>query len=299
MFQAAQKLGSSPNSQPAEIMTTGTLRGLPARESKAVDKANSARSSPEPEQPLRGALAADPPLEPTPALLDELAQQNHALETASPQQILEWAAGRFAPGLTMATAFGPEGCYIIHMLSKIAPDTHVFNLETGYQFKETLQLRDRLAERYGLEVELRQPELNVQQYEQLHGGPLYNTNPNRCCFERKIVVLHQAVRGKYAWVSAIRRDQSPDRAGAPIVGWDNKFQLVKVNPLANCTKNDIWTMITEHDIPYNPLHDEGYTSIGCRPCTRMVMFGEDDRAGRWSGSSKTECGLHTLDDNQP
>jgi phosphoadenosine phosphosulfate reductase len=108
--------------------------------------------------------------------------------------------------------------------------------------------------------------------------------------------FESAARGMHAWASGIRRDQSPDRARAAIVGWDKRFRLVKVSPLANWTKKDVWQMITDHDIPYNPLHDQGYTSIGCHPCTRVVLFGEDERAGRWSGFAKTECGLHTLDD---
>ena len=247
--------------------------------------------TPQPE----GALAGDTPLEPTAELMDELAYHSRRLEGATPEEILEWATQRFAPKLTMATAFGPEGCTILHMLSNIAPETYTFNLDTGYQFRETLELRDRLAARYGMQVDLRRPETTVEQYEAANGGPVYKTDPSRCCFDRKVTVLKQAIRGWHAWMSAIRRDQSPDRAEAPIVGWDDKFQLVKINPLVNCTKADIWKMITDNDIPYNPLHDQGYTSIGCSPCTRAVLFGEDERAGRWSGSEKTECGLHSLD----
>jgi phosphoadenosine phosphosulfate reductase len=119
-------------------------------------------------------------------------------------------------------------------------------------------------------VELKRPDTTVEEYEQQHGGPLYRTKPDQCCFDRKVKVLERAVVGMHAWASAIRRDQSPDRANAPIVGWDKKFSLVKVSPLANWTKKDVWGFITEHDIPYNPLHDQGYTSIGCWPCTRAV-----------------------------
>lgn len=239
-------------------------------------------------------------LEPTEELLQELSQKSLELETASPQEVLRWTVERFAPHFTMATAFGPEGMTIIHMLAEIAPETPIFNLETGYQFKETLELRERVKDRYGIEVEYKRPELTVEQYEALHNGPLYKTKPNQCCADRKIKLLHDSVVGMHAWASAIRRDQSPDRAKAPIVGWDKKFGLVKVSPLANSTKSDIWKMITDHDIPYNPLHDQGYTSVGCWPCTRAVMFGEDERAGRWSGFQKTECGLHSLDDeNSP
>jgi phosphoadenosine phosphosulfate reductase len=173
---------------------------------------------------------------------------------------------------------------------------NVFNLDTGYQFKETLELRDRIHQRYGIDVELKQPELTVAQYEAEHGGPVYKTNPDQCCRERKIKVLEQAAVGWKAWMSGIRRDQSPDRAKAAIVGWDKKFNLVKISPLANWTKKEVWKLITDENIPYNPLHDQGYTSIGCWPCTRAVMFGEDERAGRWSGTGKVECGLHTSDD---
>lgn len=237
-----------------------------------------------------------PMLEATPELFAELAATSQELESATPQEILRWTVERFAPRFTMATAFGPEGMVILHMLADIAPETPVFNIDTGYQFKETLELRERVRERYGIAVELKQPELSVEEYEKLHGGPLYNRDPNRCCADRKLAVNKKAVQGFHAWASAIRRDQSPDRAQAPIVGWDKKFGLVKVSPLANWTKKDVWSLITKHDIPYNPLHDQGYTSIGCWPCTRAVLFGEDERAGRWSGFQKTECGLHSLDD---
>jgi phosphoadenosine phosphosulfate reductase len=223
-----------------------------------------------------------------------LAEQSERLEAASPREIVAWAVENFFPQLTMATAFGPEGCAIIHWLAEVEPRTPVFNLDTGYQFKETLELRDRIAQRYGIVVELKQPELTVAEYEAQHGGPVYKTNPDQCCFDRKITVLKQAAVGMKAWMSGIRRDQSTDRAKAAIVGWDKKFGLVKISPLANWTKQQVWKLIVEEKVPYNPLHDQGYTSIGCWPCTRSVMFGEDERAGRWSGTAKTECGLHTL-----
>lgn len=246
-----------------------------------------------PDDEPQGALAADPPLEPTEAFLAELESESQKLESATPQEILRWAVDRFAPRFTMATAFGPEGMTIIHMLAEIAPETPIFNLETGYQFQETLDLRERVRERYGITVEYKYPEQTVAEYEAAHGGPVYQSNPNQCCFDRKIKVLHQAARGWHAWASAIRRDQSDDRAKAPIVGWDRKFQLVKVSPLANWTKKEVWGLINREDIPYNPLHDQGYPSVGCQPCTRPVMIGEDERSGRWSGFQKTECGLHS------
>ncbi len=234
-------------------------------------------------------------LQPTDELLEELAEASLRLEAATPQEILAWAVDRFAPRFTMATAFGPEGMCLIHMLADMGAPVPIFNLDTGYQFPETLQMRDRVRERYGIEVELKRPELSVAEYEAAHGGPVYATDPDRCCRDRKLAVLTRAIEGMHAWASAIRRDQSPDRAKAPIVGWDRKFGLVKVSPLANWTKSQVWQFIVDHDVPYNPLHDRGYTSIGCRPCTRAVMAGDDERAGRWCGFAKTECGLHSLD----
>ncbi len=239
--------------------------------------------------------AAQPVQTPNPELLAELAAASQELESATPQAILRWAVERYAPKFTMATAFGPEGMTIIHMLAEIAPETPVFNLDTGYQFKETLELREEVKRRYGMAVEMKQPAMTVVAYEAANGGPVYSHDPNRCCFDRKLSVLQRAAEGFDAWASAIRRDQSPDRAKAPIVGWDKKFGLVKVSPLANWTKKDVWSLINEADIPYNPLHDQGFTSVGCWPCTRSVLPGEDERAGRWSGFAKTECGLHTSD----
>jgi phosphoadenosine phosphosulfate reductase len=234
-------------------------------------------------------------MEPTPELLDHLKAESARLESATPEEIITWGVENFAPYFTMATAFGPEGCVILAMLAKIAPETYTFNLETGYQFQETLDLRDRIAEKYGIEVDLLTPELSVPEYEAVHGGPLYTRNPDQCCFDRKIKTLQRASAVMHAWMSGIRRDQSPDRARASIVGWDKKFGLVKISPLANWTKKDVWKRITDEGVPYNPLHDQGYPSIGCWPCTRAVGEGEtDERAGRWSGTQKTECGLHSI-----
>ncbi len=232
----------------------------------------------------------------TPELLAELAEKNRELESAQPEEIIRWAAERFGDKLTMATAFGPEGCLILSMLAQIAPQTYVFNLDTGYQFLQTLDLCDKIGERYGIHVDKLQPELTVPEYEAKHGGPLYQVNPNQCCMDRKIKLLHRGVAGREAWMSGIRRDQSPDRAAAAIVGWDKKFNLVKISPLANWTKKDVWNRILKTDVPYNPLHNEGYPSIGCWPCTQKVADGvSDERSGRWAGIQKTECGLHSLE----
>jgi phosphoadenosine phosphosulfate reductase len=272
-------------------------KASPIRHSEQGETLHATITPTQPGMPLTNS-AVFTPAAASPDELQWLQAESQKLETATPQEIITWAVKNYFPKLTMATAFGPEGLVIIHMLAQIEARTPVFNLDTGYQFKETLQLRDEVARRYGIEVELKQPELSVAEFEAANGGPVYTHSPDRCCHERKITVLQQASIGMRAWMSGIRRDQSPDRARASIVGWDKKFGLVKVSPLANWTKSQVWKLITDENIPYNPLHDQGYTSIGCWPCTRAVMFGEDERAGRWSGSVKTECGLHTLSDKE-
>lgn len=228
---------------------------------------------------------------------DDVALENvsHSLERATPQEILSWAVATFGQKFVVATAFGAEGMLIIHWLAKIAPQTPIFNLDTGYQFAETLAMVERVRERYGIEIELVRPELSVPQYEQLHKGPVYSHAPDQCCRDRKLIPLRKRLSGVAAWASAIRRDQSPDRSVVPIVGWDRKFEIVKISPLANWTKKQVWQTILAENVPYNPLHDQGYPSVGCQPCTRCVLAGEDERSGRWAGFKKTECGLHSQD----
>lgn len=228
---------------------------------------------------------------------EEIDSANHHLLEANPDDILRWAVGQFQPRLLMATAFGAEGCCILHMLADIDPTVKFINLETGYQFPETLELRDRIKSRYGIEVEYIRPELSVAEYEAEHGGPLYGHRPDQCCYDRKILPLREAMKriNPLAWISAIRKDQTADRAQAHVVQWDAKFNVVKVNPLLRWTKKDVWAFIVKHDVPYNPLHDQNYPSIGCWPCTRAVEPGEDDRAGRWAGKVKKECGLHVIE----
>jgi len=218
------------------------------------------------------------------------------LEAASPEAIVRWAMETYREKLTMATAFGAEGCSLLAMIGKLqeelgfAPD--IFNLDTGFQFPQTLALKSRLEKKYGLTIRAVQPDLAIEAAEAASEGPLYRTDPNQCCYLRKVVPLKGAVVGFDAWITAIRRDQTPERAGAPIVGPDAQFPLVKINPLANWTKGQVWDYIKANDVPYNPLHDQGFPSIGCWPCTRPVAKGDDDRAGRWAGSDKRECGIH-------
>ena len=222
------------------------------------------------------------------------------LEQQSPQTILKWSLETYGSGLTMATAFGAEGCALLGMLAQIRDETglmpDIFNLDTGYQFEETLDLKRRIEDKYGFSIRAIQPDADINGAENdsqaEFGQPLYQSAPNLCCYFRKVVPLASAVDGFSAWITAIRRDQTPERASAPIVGFDSQFPLVKINPLANWTKAQVWDFIRANKVPFNPLHEQGFPSIGCWPCTRAVADGEDDRAGRWSGSNKRECGIH-------
>ncbi len=216
------------------------------------------------------------------------------MEPWSPQEILTWAVDTYGKKLAMATAFGVEGCVLMAMLAEIpgGRDVYLFNLDTGYQFAETMVLRETIMAKYDLFIDLVKAKESVPEMEARFGGPIYDKTPDECCRIRKVVPLNEAVVGYDAWISSIRRDQSPIRANAPIVGWDRKFNIAKVNPLANWTRKEIWKYVFDNSVPYNPLHDQGYTSIGCKPCTRAVEVGEDERAGRWASFTKKECGLH-------
>jgi phosphoadenosine phosphosulfate reductase len=214
------------------------------------------------------------------------------LEDASPQQILEWAIEEFGPQVALATGFGPEGCVLIDMLAQIDRRARIFYLDTNLHFAETYALIKRLEFRYGISLERRATELSLEAQEQAFGAKLWETEPDRCCQLRKVEPLVEALADLRAWITGIRRDQSLGRANAQAIERDPKFGLIKINPLIRWSSIDVWKYIVTHDVPYNPLHDRGFPSIGCAPCTTQVKAGEDPRAGRWRGVAKTECGLH-------
>jgi len=226
----------------------------------------------------------------TPEALEALGGE---FEEKTPQETAAWAVETFHPDLALACSFGgPGGVALVDMLVKIQPDIRVFYIDTEFLFPETYETRDRLIERYGIRPAAYRAALNPSDQARVHGPELYAREPDLCCHLRKVLPMRQALRGLSAWITAIRRDQAPTRTRMEIVEWDARFNLVKVNPLANWTEDDVWQYVREHDIPYNPLHDRDYPSIGCQPCTRPVEAGEDRRAGRWAEFSKTECGLH-------
>jgi len=214
------------------------------------------------------------------------------LETASPQVILKWALDEFGSDVALATGFGAEGCILVDMVARIDPSARIFYLDTDLLFPETYELRDRLEERYGIRFERRSAARSLEQQTLRHGEKLWERDPDLCCRLRKVEPLKQMLSGLRAWITAIRRDQSPARAHAKVVDQDAKFELIKINPLAGWTKQQVWKYALENEVPYNPLYDQGYSSIGCMPCTTPVQINEDQRAGRWRGFQKTECGLH-------
>lgn len=221
-----------------------------------------------------------------------IAQKAVELENATPEEILAFAVETF-PNITFACSFGAEDVVLVDLLQKVSPRTDIFYLDTDFHFKETYETRDRMAERYpGIPFVEVKPEITPEEQAEQYGEELWKSDPNACCNIRKVKPLTTILSKYEAWITGIRRDQAPTRANAKKIEYDAKFGLVKFNPIANWTSEDVWSYIRENDVIYNPLHDQNYPSIGCEQCTRKVMPGEDPRAGRWSGQEKTECGLH-------
>jgi len=214
------------------------------------------------------------------------------LEDQNAEHILRWASERYGTRLTFATGFGAEGCVLIDIMGRHNLPVDVFTLDTGVLFEETYRLWQKLESRYGITIRSVASDLTIQAQAEQHGDELWERKPDQCCDIRKVTPLMSALANVDAWVTAIRREQTPERASARVVEWDTKFDIVKINPLVAWTKKDVWRHITKHGVPYNPLHDRGYPSIGCQPCTSQIKPGEDERAGRWRGSNKNECGLH-------
>lgn len=222
----------------------------------------------------------------------DLNQVANALESASPEDSLAWAFDTYDDKLSIATGFGAEGMALIDMAARINPKVDVFFIDTGFLFPETYDLRRQVEERYGIEIRAVRTGLTAETQQEIYGSKLWTKNPDLCCGLRKVEPLKAALRGLDAWITAIRRDQTADRAAARVVEWDSRWQLVKINPLVGWTRREVWKYVVANRVRYNPLHDQGYPSIGCTHCTRSVMQGEADRSGRWAGHHKTECGLH-------
>ncbi|MEZ4702674.1 MAG: phosphoadenylyl-sulfate reductase [Rhodothermales bacterium] len=214
------------------------------------------------------------------------------LESASPRAILQWSYETFGDDVVMATGFGTSGIVLTHILSELRPGSDVFYLDTDLLFPETYALRDQLASQLDIHFVRVHGGLSVADQDAEHGPALWERNANQCCFLRKVLPLRSFLQGREAWITGIRRDQARTRARASVVDWDPANQLIKINPLAYWTSEDVWSYIRLNELPYNTLHDRGYPSIGCMPCTRAVGAGEHERSGRWAGLDKVECGIH-------
>jgi phosphoadenosine phosphosulfate reductase len=214
------------------------------------------------------------------------------LEREGARAILAWTFETFGERAAIGTGFGLEGMALVDLAVKLVARPRVFFVDTGFLFPETHDLRRRAEERYGLEIEAIRPALTPEEQEDVYGATLWRYDPDFCCSLRKVEPLEAALEGLDAWITAIRREQTRTRATARAVAWDARRGVVKVSPLVAWSRDDVWAYVRAHEVPYNTLHDRGYPSIGCTHCTRAVAAGEDERAGRWSGHTKTECGLH-------
>ena len=230
-----------------------------------------------------------------PITIEELNQQ---FEKASPEEVLSYSVDRFGDGLTLASSLGAEDQVLTNMLINLSDQVSIFVLDTGRLHQETYDLMAQTMRRYALNYNVYYPDKEAVQEMVSSKGPnhFYDALDNRkeCCYIRKVEPLGRALADKKAWITGIRRAQSIDRVNTTIFEWDDAHNMLKINPLVHWSKDDVWTYIKRHDVPYNMLHDKGYPSIGCAPCTRAVPAGQDDRSGRWwwEESVKKECGLH-------
>lgn len=222
---------------------------------------------------------------------DMLDKANHKLKHASVEKVLEWTFETFQDDVAITTAFGYSGMALLHHAIKINPDLKVYFIDTGFHFKETLQFCERVTESMNLNIEVFKPEINKRQLKRKLGEEPYHTNADLCCHYNKVEPLLRFIHNQDVWLSGIRRDQSNTRADIEVIELDGRG-LVKVSPFCRWSKKKTWKYIHENNVPYHPLHDKGYPSVGCEPCTHPVTEGGDERDGRWPFMQKLECGIH-------
>ena len=229
----------------------------------------------------------------------QLKELNEAFASQTTAQILRWAWERFGTRAAIGTSFQGAGLVMMHLAKINHFEFPVFTLDTGLLFPETLDLKKRLEEFYGFPIEGVQPDLTVEQQNEAQGPELWMRNPDLCCTMRKVLPLQGKLAEIDCWITGLRRDQSETRSDIGIVevyiaDEHSKREIVKVNPMAKWSRENVWDYIKALKIPYNPLHDRGYRSIGCWPCTKATANGDNERAGRWTGFNKVECGIHTF-----
>lgn len=206
---------------------------------------------------------------------------------------LEWAYDTYGDEVVYACSFGIEGIVLIDLIAKVKPDAKIVFLDTNKHFDETYEVIEKVQKRYPqLRIELKQPKLTLEEQAEQYGDKLWETDPNQCCKVRKIEPIDESLSEAIAWISGLRREQGPTRANTNFINLDKRFESIKICPLIHWTWKDVWRYVSRNELDYNILHDRGYPSIGCAPCTNPAFTEEDLRAGRWSGQGKTECGLH-------
>ncbi|MDO6655082.1 phosphoadenylyl-sulfate reductase [Anaerobacillus sp. 1_MG-2023] len=214
-------------------------------------------------------------------------------ETKGALEVLKRAYQIYQDDIVYACSFGVEGVVLIDLISRINQNAKIVFLDTGLHFDETYELINKVKAKYpSLNIKLKQPKESVEEQALSKGDALWERDPGQCCNLRKIIPLHEELDHVSAWISGLRREQSPLRQKTNYFNRDDKFQAIKVCPLIHWTWKDVWRYVYEKDLPYNPLHNKGYPSIGCAVCTESVLEGSDSRAGRWANQEKTECGLH-------
>jgi len=215
-------------------------------------------------------------------------------ETKGALSVLNWAYSHYSGDeLVYACSFGIEGIVLIDLISKVKKNAKLVFLDTGLHFPETYQLIEEIKQKYPqLQIEMKQPALTLQEQTEKYGDELWKSSPNKCCEIRKVLPLNEVLSAATAWLSGLRREQGPTRANTEFLNKDRKFKSIKICPLIHWTWKDVWRYVHKHQLPYNILHDKGYPSIGCAPCTSPAWNEEDLRSGRWAGTGKTECGLH-------
>lgn len=214
-------------------------------------------------------------------------------ETKGALEVLQWAYAHYGEKLVYACSFGIEGIILIDLIAKVNDSAKIVFLDTDLHFKETYELIDKVKSRYpSLQIELKKPSLTLAQQAKQYGDELWKTNPNKCCEIRKVLPLNEVISTATAWISGLRQEQSETRKHTQYLNQDHKFKSIKVCPLIHWTWKDVWRYQNKNKLHYNVLHDQGYPSIGCKPCTAPAINADDLRSGRWTGQGKTECGLH-------